>query len=210
MLPTDWSVCQVPEWTRSKDSSTLADVASIEVIRPYVEKKVAECLGVDSVKVDADGDIPIRQGSAVSIVRLVDGPGGAMVRVFSPILAEVTKTPELLEHLNQMNTDASYVRFFWAAEQVLCAVDILGEDLQVSELANALRAIALSADNMDDSMMETFGGHQFFVDGPGAEPAVTDPAAGSPAAAAASTESAQNKDAKPDVAESSADAGGYL
>jgi hypothetical protein len=85
-------------------------MTSIEVLRPYVDQKVAEYLGVEKVQKDDDGDIPIRQGSVAYFVRLLEGPSGPMLRVFSPLLRNVEKKPELLDRLNELNGSTPYVR----------------------------------------------------------------------------------------------------
>jgi hypothetical protein len=137
-------------------------MASIEMIRPYVEQQVAKIMGLESVKVDQDGDIPIRQGSAACFARLLDGPSGPMLRIFAPMLGDLKKSPELLERLNELNLAAPYVRFFWDAEQVFCSMDVLAESLDSGEIANALSAVAYSADHLDDALKNDFGGRRMF------------------------------------------------
>lgn len=141
-------------------------MANIEMIRPYVEKKVAEYLGADSVKTNPDGSIPIRFGSTACIVNLVEGPSGPMMRVFSPFIQEVEKTPELLEKLNQLNSTAPYVRFFWLEQSVYCSVDVIATDLETGEIANALSAVAWHADNFDEQLVKEFGGKRVFEEEP--------------------------------------------
>ncbi len=69
-------------------------MARIEIIRPYVEKVVAEYLGVEKLAVHDDGSIPVQIGSASYFVRLLDGKP-PMLQVYSPVVYEVPKSPEL-------------------------------------------------------------------------------------------------------------------
>ena len=45
----------------------------VDVVRPYVEKLLKEFFGAETLIVDGDGGWPVRVGSAMSYVRLVDG-----------------------------------------------------------------------------------------------------------------------------------------
>src|SRR3954470_21850688 len=104
-------------------------MANIEMLRPYVEQQISQIIGVEELRKDADGDIPIRSGSALTFARLLDGPTGPMFRVFSPLLGEVKKSNKLLERLNEINTASPYVKFFWLNDQVLCSMDVSAENL---------------------------------------------------------------------------------
>jgi hypothetical protein len=135
-------------------------MTSAEMLRPYVQQQVASIIGVESVKVDEDGDIPTRQGSAVSFARLLDGPTGPLFRVFSPVLKDVKKNHALLDKLNDLNVSSPYVRFFWSGGFVYCAMDLLAENLQKEEIGNALGAVGWHADNLDDALKNDFGGER--------------------------------------------------
>ena len=139
-------------------------MTNAEMLRPYVQQKVQEFLGVEQLQVDADGDIPIRQGSSVSFARLLDGPTGPVFRVFSPLLSGITKSTELLERLNDLNAGAPYVRFFWAADHVFCAIDLKADTLEPEEITNAIGAVAWHADNIDDLLKKDFGGTRMVED----------------------------------------------
>lgn len=133
-------------------------MATIEILRPYVEQRVAEFLGVEKLRVDVDGTIPIRAGSSVCFARLVDGPTGPMFRVFAHLLSEISSSPPLLERLNELNAEAPFVRFFWVDDSVFCAMDLEAETLQPDEINNALSAVMWHADHHDDLLQKDFGG----------------------------------------------------
>lgn len=146
-------------------------MADIEMLRPYVEQKIAELLGVERVKVDAEGDIPIRAGSAVCFVRLLNGPTGPMVRIFSPLLGGVEGSPQLLAKLNQLNGAAPYVRFFHVEDAVYCALDLLADNVQREEIGNAINVISVHADQLDDLLKNEFGGRRMIEEDDAAKPA---------------------------------------
>jgi hypothetical protein len=143
-------------------------MANAEMLQPYVQQKVAEFLGIEKVSLDPDGDIPIRYGSTVCFARLLEGPGGPMLRVFSPFLRGVKKTTKLLERLNDLNARAPYVRLFWLGDQVFCATDLLAENLQPEEIRNAISAVSFAADALDDPLKKEFGGERM-IEEAGAE-----------------------------------------
>lgn len=133
-------------------------MANADVIRPFVEKAVAALLEIPVVDTDSDGDIPVNRGSSVTFIRVFDGPRGPVIRFFSPLLTEVAKSPEMLERLNDLNAMTPFVNFCWANQQVFCSLDLAGEDVQVTEIANAMATVSLHADEHDESLQRAFGG----------------------------------------------------
>lgn len=133
-------------------------MATADMIRPFVEKAVAQNLGLEKVKLDQDGDIPVVNGTSVTFVRVLDGPVGPIVRFFSPIVGEVKKSPTLLERLNELNMNVPYVQFFWVNDQVVCNLDLDGENLQQEEVGKALEAVVWHADHFDEPLQKEFGG----------------------------------------------------
>jgi hypothetical protein len=147
-----------------------AQVTTVEVLRPYIEQTIAETLGLENVKRDGDGDIPIVSGSVVTFARLIEGPTGPILRLISPLLRDVKKTRPLLEHLNQINGFAPYVTFFWAQNQVFCSMDLLAENLQAKEIENALGAVGWQADHLDDLFQKEFGGQRMIEESEAVKP----------------------------------------
>jgi hypothetical protein len=135
-------------------------MATAEMLRPYIEQKIAAYLGIEKVEVDSDGDIPIRAGSAVCYARLFDGGNGPVFRVFSPLLLDVPKTEPLLERLNELNQTSHYVRFFWQSEQVFCSTDLPAETLRPDHIENSVLAVSWHADRFDDELKAAFGGRR--------------------------------------------------
>lgn len=151
-------------------------VTRLEVIRPFVEQTVKEFLGVEELQVMDDGTIPIRAGSTAVNVRLMQtrDEGEPLLQVFAPILHGVPSTPELLEKLNEMNTNFTSARAFWVNDQVLIAMELPAETLDKQRVGYACGLISFAADYWDDVLKERFGGDIAFNE-PAATPEVATP-----------------------------------
>lgn len=145
------------------------------MIRPFVERAVAQALGLESIRVDEDGDIPVVNETSVTFVRVLDGPVGPMVRFFSPVVAEVRKSSKLLERLNEMNVGVPYVQFFWVGEQIICNLDLDAESLQPEEVGKALSAVMWHANKFDEPLQEEFGGRTMIPPEESRKPPITGP-----------------------------------
>jgi hypothetical protein len=148
----------------------------LEVLRPYVEKVVAEFLQLPQDKklvVDDDGTIPIRAGSATYSVRLIDADP-VMLQVFSVLLEKIPKSEQLLETVNDINVNTFSAKVFWLKDERVCAaVELVAETADKEEIAQACNAIAYVADRYDTELHAAFGGEMHSKDepAPGSDPA---------------------------------------
>jgi hypothetical protein len=134
---------------------------SVDMLRPYVERLLAEWLQTDDLVVDDDGDVPIRFGSALYYVGLVDRDP-PLVRVWSTVLRDVEKSPELLDAINDVNTRIIQCRMFFDDGAVTLATEVIAEELGKEELIEVCNAIATIADDFDDDLQGRFGGTRGF------------------------------------------------
>jgi hypothetical protein len=150
----------------------------LEVLQPFVEKTVAEYLGIEQVQVWEDGTIPIRSGTTIVNVRLVEGenPSHPILQVYSPMLSEIDSSSELLTKLNEVNSNLTFVRAFWTDRQVVLAMELLAESLDRDQVAHAVSLVSLAGNFWDSELNRAFGGKTYFAE----EPAP--PAAGAPGA----------------------------
>jgi hypothetical protein len=134
-----------------------------------VEKAVAEYIGTkpDELTVNEDGSIPIRRGSTAYYVRLLDG-SPPMVQVYSTVLYEVPKSPELLDRLNEINAETMFARAFWQADQVVVATELVAESIDKEEIATACGVVGTVSDHYDTELKSSFGGRTIFPDDPSA------------------------------------------
>jgi hypothetical protein len=140
-------------------------VARLDLIRPYVEKAVAEYIGAQpgDLVVNDDGSIPIRRGSTAYYVRLMDG-NPPMVQVYSTLLYEVPKSHELLDRLNEINAESMFARAFWTSEQVVVATEMVAESVDAAQIANACGVVGTVSDHYDDELRTNFGGKTIYTD----------------------------------------------
>jgi hypothetical protein len=167
-------------------------VTRLEVLQPFIEKTVAQYLGIDEVHVWEDGTIPIRSGSTVVNVRLVQGENAShpMLQVYSPLLSEVDASPELLSKLNDVNANLAFVRAFWSDGQVILAMELLAESLDRDQVAHAVSLVSLAGNFWDDELNKAFGGRTYFAEEPSTTPTPSvaeDPTAPKPLAEAPAT-----------------------
>jgi hypothetical protein len=138
-------------------------VARLDIIKPYVEKAVAEYIGTpaDELTINEDGSIPIRRGSTAYYVRLLDG-APPMVQVYATMLYEVPKSPELLDRLNEINAETMFARAFWSGEQIIVATELVADSVDKDQIANACGVVGTVSDHFDDELRTKFGGQTIF------------------------------------------------
>jgi hypothetical protein len=138
------------------------------MVKPYVEKVLKEYLETETLIYDDDGDVPVRAGSAMYYVRVLD-MDPVMVRVFSPIVRNVKKSAKLLDALNEINGEIVGARVFWYDDDVLVSAEMLADTLDPAELNGHCANIAAIADSRDHLLQEKFGGEVFFSEPEGEE-----------------------------------------
>jgi hypothetical protein len=130
-------------------------------LREAVKSTLSVVLGsgedaVGEIVFDADGDIPIRWGSAVVYVRVLeDNP---VIRIFSPLVRNVPITDELREAVNELNKNHLFITAFWADDVVLLTADLSGAPFVPQQLLNLLNVVAETADSLDDQLHQRFAG----------------------------------------------------
>ena len=151
-----------PPW---RDGAPLTRAA----LHDYVERALHEIVGRE-VGRDEDGDLPVRFGSAMVYVRVLEGDEPRL-RFFAPMLWGIEETPALLKALNGINLVARAGRVAWTGNEVVAFMDVPGRLVDRPHLEHALGEIGLLADHFDQTLQNDFGGHTVFgVDVP-AKPA---------------------------------------
>ena len=140
----------------------------VDLVKPYVEKVLKEYLETETLIIDDDGDVPIRVGSAMYYVRVLD-MDPVMVRLFAPLVRNVKKSAKLLEAINQINTEIIGARVFWDDDDVTVATEMPAETLDPAEMSGQCVNIGNIADTYDNKLQEEFGGEVFFTEPEGEE-----------------------------------------
>lgn len=138
-------------------------------LRAHVEGIVREYLGVGpdgDLEIDPEGDIPVRVGSALYFVSLLERDP-ALVRVWSIVLDDVKSTDDLLAELNDINANIVAARVFFIGERVIAATELRADTLDPGELAFACDSIGALSDWIDTTMEIRFGGRTRFTDDDG-------------------------------------------
>lgn len=117
--------------------------------------------------------VPVPGGSAAVDIQFEDwGRAQTLVRLRTCVLqqVEVTSTNrlEILEHLNALNQSTLFGRFYLDADRstIMLEHELLGTDLDASELMNALYSIGLVADQTDDDLQRSLGTGQRTIELP--------------------------------------------
>ncbi len=141
-------------------------MAPIAMVRAYVEKIVLEMLGGEGpLHVDSDGSIPVRRGSALFSIDVVDrGDQPALVRVWSVVLRNAAGGRSLLKALNDINARILQARVYLVDGDVIMSTELLAETVTAENLSYAADAIGSLADRFDDELQEHFSGERSFED----------------------------------------------
>jgi hypothetical protein len=138
-----------------------APTATVQELGPLVEAAVRAFTGVTDLQRDKDGDLPIRMGSAMVFVRVVDATPPT-VMVFAPVIWGVATSSDLLAAINEANAQVHYGRLFWNGREVIVASELPAIGLTPEEIAFACFQVGAIADHFDDQLQATFGGKTMF------------------------------------------------
>ena len=127
-----------------------------------VKLLLAHLLGTtaDQLRVDSDGDIGIRAGSAIIFVRAQEDP--PLVDVFSPLLTGVEPTETLYRRLSELSNEMILGRIYCTGDTIWASIPVFGQDFQPTHLLLAIQAMIELADDLDDRLRQDFGGSRFF------------------------------------------------
>ncbi|GAA1850455.1 T3SS (YopN, CesT) and YbjN peptide-binding chaperone 1 [Asanoa iriomotensis] len=117
----------------------------------------------EQLKVDSDGDIGIRAGSAMVFVRVRDNP--PLVDVFSPVLTEIEPTEQLYVKLSELTNRMPIGRLYCTNDTVWASIPVFGRNFQATHLMLAVQVMTGLADELDDRLHGEFGGKRFFGEG---------------------------------------------
>ena len=149
-----------------------------DALHAKVHRLVTAYLGGGTVPADLTAEpAAIRCGTAVVYLRLVPGDR-PVLRVFSPLLRQVERSPELLAELNDLNARLNFLRLFWRDHTVYAAAELLARTLTATELSNACDWISDAADYYDVRLHAQFGGQLAFTPSPESEHPADTPQAG--------------------------------
>lgn len=140
-----------------------------EVVENHVDALLRKITGSTKLERDSDGSWPFPLQRTLMYVE-VDGDRDPTVKVFAIGAHDLPQSPELFESLNNLNQSLAFCRALWRNESLIIATELVGETLDVEELAAALRRVATAADEFGPQIAATHGGETLFVEPPASEP----------------------------------------
>ena len=133
-----------------------------------VQKKVQSILSTQlgSVKVAANGSIHINyESTSIQIVveQYGDSSEETVVEISGYLSFDTPASPKLYKWINDRNASIKFGTVFHLDASkgetiTLLQYSLLGDFLDPEELLNAVRAVVLIADKLDDELIEEFGG----------------------------------------------------
>ncbi len=106
----------------------------------------------------------VQHGSTVLWIEpLAWKDGKALLRMSAVVVTEVQRREDLFERLSNWNEDLVFGRLFWRAVEgeegvILLEHNLLGAFMDYEEFREALLFLTDSADELDDVLVEEFGG----------------------------------------------------
>ena len=138
-------------------------MASVKQVQSKVQSILTTELG--SVRVAADNEIKINYESTLVTIAVEDYGNNETVVVITAIVTSETKeTPALYKFLNDTNVSLRFGSLQYLSGNpsvMILQYSILGDTLDPEELLNAVRAVVLMADKLDDEIVKVFGGKRF-------------------------------------------------
>ena len=138
-------------------------MASVQQVQSKVQAILSTELG--SVRVSADGQIKITYESTIVTIAVEDfGDDETIVVITAMVTSETKETPALYKFINDTNTNLRFgsLQFLPGNPSIMILqYTILGDYLDPEELLNAVRAVVLTADKLDDEVVKVLGGKRF-------------------------------------------------
>lgn len=134
---------------------------SREHLHTLVAEELTHLLGHPPFQ-DADGDFGMRVGSTMVFVRA--STDAAEVIVFSALVHDIDGRSRAMEVLSDLNTEARFVRFLLVRDRVFVSLSIYAKPFVAAHLNQALQAVTVTADGMDDDLAAKLRGRTTFSD----------------------------------------------
>ena len=125
-----------------------------------INAELTELLGHPPLQ-DDDGDFALRVGSTMVFVRATSD--AQEVLVFSAVVHDVEGRSRAMEVLSDLNTEARFVRFMLIKDRVFVSLSIFAQPFVPAHLHQALRAVSVVADEIDEHLAAKLRGRTTFA-----------------------------------------------
>lgn len=143
-----------PQVDEQAVATALTHPENPEQLRAQVAATLQALLQTDELLIDEDGDIPLGWGSVTVYVHVLDD--APVVRCWAVVLDGVTLTTALRDAINEINRTRWLVKALWADGLVVLTADVFASPYVGDHVVNVLRALADTADALDDELAATF------------------------------------------------------
>lgn len=126
-----------------------------------IDAELTELLGHPPIR-DAEGDVAIRVGSTMVFLRTA-GDGREII-VFSTVVHDVDGRSRAAEVLNDLNSEARWVKFQLIRDRVFVSMSIPARPFVPAHLRQAVRILSDVADGIDDELANRLRGRTTFGD----------------------------------------------
>ncbi|MEY4371706.1 MAG: hypothetical protein RL219_475 [Actinomycetota bacterium] len=133
----------------------------LDIARSHLETMIERLTNIPKATADDDGDYMVPAEHARFFAR-VDGEDQPVIRVFSVIASNVTKTPDLLDAINSINSHLAFLRTMWINGQVLMEADLIAFSADTASFADSCRRVAIASDHFGPELIAKFGGEPQF------------------------------------------------
>ena len=144
-------------------------MAKEKQVHEKIQRMLANRFG--SVKIDKDGDFVVKNESAITFVSAIQwNDDQTIVQIKCPMLVDVPITAELTRWIAVEGQRFLFGRTYLNPNEdgkagwVYFQHNLLGDDLDEPELMDALDAVALTSNKLDNELKTKFGGELFGTD----------------------------------------------
>jgi hypothetical protein len=138
-----------------------ADPTSREGIQQLLDMTLTDHLGQEPHK-DGDGDIPIRSGSALVFIKVLEDQ--PLIELKSPLVVDISGRTRAAEVIADLNATWRMAKFVLIRDVVVVLVELMTDPFVPRHLLAALQFISTLADDLDDELATRLGGRLPFVD----------------------------------------------
>lgn len=132
-----------------------------EQIQRMVDQALTEYLG-ELPRKDSDGDIPVRSGTALVFIRVLDDH--PLVELKSPLVVDISGRTRAAEVVADLNATWRQAKFVLIRDVVVLLLELPTVPFVARHLVEALAYISRLADDLDDELADRLGGRLPFVD----------------------------------------------
>ncbi len=132
---------------------------SREHLDELIDAELTDLLGHPPIR-DSEGDVAIRVGSTMVFLR--SAGDGREIIVFSTVVHEVDGRSRASEVLNDLNSEARWVKFQLIRDRVFVSLSIPARPFVPSHLRQAVRIMSEVADGIDDELANRLRGRTTF------------------------------------------------